>query len=147
MKTGLIVLVLISFLLLAGCDWEQASQSIGEVAGQAEYQLIDPNSDVQQAAEGLSGVVGSAVVLVQSVPGFPYAKIILGALSTISVLLNVIIGWRKKVVDTALKEVITGGQEFKKLIASKEAIADFKVAHDKAQSTNTKKMVAAIKIA
>ncbi len=132
---------------ISGCDLEQAGQAVQNAAGQAEQQLTDPNSGLQQAAENVNKMVPPATVVVQTIP-FPGAKAVLGVLGLISVITNIILGWRKKTSDTALKEVVKGGQSFKKSVEMDDAtIEKFKHAQDSEQSAATKQIVAVIKAA
>jgi len=89
---------------------------------------------VQVTAENLQELVGSGMILVQAIPGFPYAKAILSALAIVQAVIAVILGWRKQVNTKALKEVVQGNEIMKKG-------TDFKDAQNMAQSESTTELV------
>lgn len=123
-------------------------ERIKTTATEVEYQITDPNSEVQEAAEKIGNLVGPAIILVKSVPGFPYAKAILGGLAIAQLLLSIILGWRKKKSDTALKEVVHGIELAKKELDKKGAgtSTSLKKALAITESTETTELVNKIRV-
>jgi len=128
MKNLLLVGVVLCALLVLSCEPESTIGAINDV----NEAMSDPNSSVQLTAENLQELVGTSIILVSAIKGFPYAKAILGALAIVQAVLTVILGWRKHTTTKALKEVVRGGEILKKEIVRKGNVdmKDFKDAHN-----------------
>lgn len=134
MKKLMLFSVVLCALLVLSCEPESATNVIANV----NEAMSDPNSSVQVTAENLQELVGTGMILVQAIPGFPYAKAILGALAIVQAVITIILGWRKQVNKTALKEVVRGNEILKKGPIDSEA---FKNAQNIAQSEKTVEIV------
>jgi len=142
MKTAITILIcgLIALGLL-GCTPEDV-QAIGD-------QVTDPNGPVQQAAEQIGNAVQPLRGVVRAVPGFPFAQAVLGGLAVVEAFIGIILGFRKRTSDKALREVVIGNEalkdtdEFKK---SSVLRSNFKTIHNGAQKAPaTRLKVAAIR--
>ena len=98
-----ILLFCCALVVSAGCELEEDTT---EVIGQADYYMSDPNSPVQVTAEQLEYLVAAAVAAVVAIPGFPYAKAILGALAVINAAIVLILKLRKRTVEKTLSSVV-----------------------------------------
>ncbi len=103
MKTAWILLFCCALVASAGCELEEDTI---EAIGQADYYMSDPNSPVQVTAEQLEYLVAAAVAAVVAIPGFPYAKAILGALAVINAAIVLILKLRKRTVEKTLSSVV-----------------------------------------
>lgn len=122
-----LMLISIVLCLVLSCEPESVITDINEG-------MTDPNSTIQVTAENLQEVVGTSMILVKAIHGFPYAKAILGALAILQGILTIILGWRKHVNTKALKEVVQGNEIMKKG-------TEFKDAQNIAQSESTVELV------
>lgn len=129
-----IMMASIVLLLFVGCEPEDAK----EVVTDFNASLTDPNSSIQVTAENLQELVETGMILVRAIPGFPYAKAILGALAIVQAVIGIILGWRKNVNKRALKEVVLGNEILKKGPIDSQA---FKDAQNTAQSEPTTELV------
>jgi uncharacterized protein (DUF2342 family) len=124
-----VVLVLLS---LVGCDEDMAQQ--------IDQAVTDANGAVQVTAEQLQAMVQQGLIAVKTIPDFPYGKAIAAALSTISVILTLILGWRKQQkTGNALADVVRGNEIYKK--GQGVDAEAFKKAQNEAQSTETVRIV------
>lgn len=130
----MLVSVVLCALLVLSCEPESAIGVINDV----NEAMTDPNSSIQVTAENLQDLINTGAILVQAVPGFPYAKAILGALAIAQAVLAVILGWQKQVNKKALKEVVRGNEILKKSPIDNQA---FKNAQNMAQSGKTVEVV------
>jgi hypothetical protein len=121
-------------LFAAGCTPEQ----IGQAQDQAAYQLTDPGSQVQQAAETVGTVVNAAKPFIGLLPGGNYVLI---AITAISAVCNLLQRLRSSKQQLAIKELVKAGEQFKDS-APVDAQQLFKQSQAAAQSQTTKEIVA-----
>lgn len=134
MKNVMLVNIVLCVLLVVGCEPESATNAI---AGFDEA-MSDPNSTVQVTAENLKELVDLGVVIIKTVPGFPYAKFLFSALAIVQAVIAIVLSWRKHINTKALKEVVRGNEILKK--GPIDGIA-FKNAQNIAQSEATVELV------
>lgn len=119
-KWILILMVgLILSLGVAGCepeDIEEFGQKVEQVAVDAEYQLTDPESDVQRTMGEVVGIVQTTGAVVKNVPWIPYREVILAVTSVVELLGLVVLGWRKKQTTQTLKAVVNAIDSKERLV-------------------------------
>lgn len=134
MKKLMLVGCVLFALLVLSCEPESAIELIADV----NDVMSDPNSSIQVTAGNLQEMITTGAILVKAVPGFPYAKAILGALAIAQAVLAMILGWQKQNNKKALKEVVRGNEILKKGPIDNKA---FKEAQNMAQSGKTVEIV------
>lgn len=138
MKKLMLVSVVLCTLLVLSCDPDSITNALAD----ANNAMTDPNSAIQLTAENLQEMIATGVILVKAVPGFPYAKALLGGLAIAQAILTMILGWRKHVTTTALKQAVRGNEILKKdLKKGSVGIDEFRKAQDAAQDEKTVEII------
>ena len=96
-------------LILSGCEPEKVIQ-------QVDVQMTDPCSPLQVATEGAVGALKPLSILISTVPGIPYAATIKTGIAILMAVFTLIQSWRKVKSDAALKEVVIGVNDAKKVM-------------------------------
>lgn len=139
MKKLMLVSVVLCTLLVLSCDPDSITNALAD----ANNAMTDPNSAIQLTAENLQEMIATGVILVKAVPGFPYAKALLGGLAIAQAILTMILGWRKRVTTTALKQAVRGNEILKKDLIKKGSVGidEFRKAQDAAQDEKTVEII------
>jgi len=114
-----------------------------EFFNEAKEELQDPDSKTQKGAEWVEGAAKAGQQIVNAIP-IPYKTEISWGLGILGWMATFVQSFRKKKSDTALVEVVKGGEDFRGDVNEKVNAA-FKLSQGLAQSNETRKRVSAIK--
>jgi hypothetical protein len=139
----LITICIVSLFCLVGCDVQQVGTDINNISGPVSQAINDVNiTDINSFIDTVQRVNAATTVV------NPYAPAIALGIEAVKVgapLLLAIIAWlSKKKNEKALTEVIKGNEGFK-TNADEGSVETFKLEQVKAQSSDTRKLVAQIK--
>lgn len=144
MKSVFMILVCVLAAALAGCYPNQ--NNVDKAIAEVEYQIGDESSQFQQGVETGSLVTQQVAETLRLVPFIPFAKEAGVIAGLASVVLNALQGLRGIKLKKAVTEVVSGAENFK-AISPPEVVQTFKDEQAKAQSVDTKVMVAKLKAA